>query len=141
LIQRREIERQLRKQFIEIGGRPVLESPIYFFLGRNHRFEENKRNVGYMIFLRDLDPDIISFSYGDSMFCFHEENRSQAGERYQNPLCEKLYSCETLPQLLSHQDFPKINPLHIEAHLWTLPDSGFVKKAELMNPVQVLVQG
>lgn len=128
LSQRREIERSLRMRFIENGGRPILENPIYFFLGRNPRFEENTRNIGYALRLGDLDPRTISFSYGDSMFCFHEGNRQQAGESYQNPLCDGFYSLENLPQLLAHQNFPKLNPLHIEGQLWSLPSRELFKK-------------
>jgi hypothetical protein len=120
------LKKLLRDQFIKIGGKPILKNPIYFFLGRHSRFEEHDRNLGYMlgymVSLGDIDPHAISFSYGDSMFCFNEENRLAAGEKYQNPLCEELYLLEGLPGLFTHPKFPKTEPLHIEAHLWVTPD-------------------
>lgn len=128
LDQRYRIEADLRKRFIDLGGQPVLEHPIYFFLGRNRRFEENKRNLGYLIPLRDLHPRRISFTYGDTMFCFHPENRRLAGEKYRNPLCENLYLVEDLPGLVNHPLFPKAEPLAIEAQLWTRPDPSKVQR-------------
>lgn len=127
LSQRHDAEERMRSRFIEIGGQPVLKNPIYFFLGRHTRFEEHKKNVGYLIYLQDIDPRSISFTYGDSMFCFNVENRRQGGEKYLNPLCEELYTLETLPQLFAHQNFPKIEPLRIEAHLWDTPNQQTVK--------------
>ncbi|MBX3033557.1 MAG: hypothetical protein KF865_06490 [Bdellovibrionaceae bacterium] len=127
LSQRHDIEAKLRKRFIEIGGQPVLRNPIYFFPGRHTRFEEHERNSGYLIYLRDVDPRSISFTYGDSMFSFNEENRRLAGEKYLNPLCEELFSLESLPQLFTNRKFPKADPLHIEAHLWITPDRQTVK--------------
>ena len=128
LLQRYQAEELLREQFIRIGGKPVLKNPIYFFLGRHSPFEEDERNLGSMISLREIDPLTVSFSYGDSMFCFNEDNRSVAGEKYQNPLCDELYSLESLPGLFAHPNFRKAEPLHIEAHLWVAPDPASVRR-------------
>lgn len=122
LSQRYQTEKYLRERFIEIGGHPILQNPIYFFLGRHARFEEHERNLGYFIQLQDIDPRSVSFTYGDSMLCFNDQNRQQSGERYRNPLCENLYSLADLPQLFAHPGFPKTERLHIEAHLWITPD-------------------
>jgi hypothetical protein len=54
LKQRKQIEQKLRQQFIAKGGKPELDHPIYFFLGRNARFEEHKKNIGYKINLKDI---------------------------------------------------------------------------------------
>lgn len=128
LAQRFEGEERLRQQFIDIGGKPKLRNPIYFFLGRHPQFESHEMNIGYLIDLKDIDPWSISFTYGDSMFCFIEENRKQAGTQYSNPLCAEVYSLQTLSQLLSHPCFPKADPLHVEAQLWTEPNFGIVRK-------------
>lgn len=130
LAQRYDTEAQLREQFIKIGGQPVLDNPIYFFLGRNARFEQHEKNLGYLIYLRDIDPRSISFTYGDSMFCFDKDNRRQAGEKYLSLLCEEVYSLERLPLLFAHPKFPKVDPLHIEAHLWITPEPQIVRKLD-----------
>lgn len=134
LTQRYRVEEDIRKRFVEIGGKPQRQNPIYFFLGRNLQFEKNERNIGYVIPLRDIDPRAISFSYGDSMFCFDRENRHRAGEKYQNPLCEDLYLLENLQQLVEHPNFPTEEPLHIEAHLWVTPDPSLAKSLTRSMP-------
>lgn len=45
LSQRYQTEDILKNRFIKIGGKPVLENPIYFFLGRHQRFEEHEHLV------------------------------------------------------------------------------------------------
>src|SRR6185437_3233209 len=48
LIRRKQVEAKIRQEFIMKGGNPILDNPIYFFLGRNNRFEEHPLNQGYM---------------------------------------------------------------------------------------------
>lgn len=130
LEQRFAVEKRIRKKFISMGGKPILKNPIYFFLGRNQRFEENEKNLGYTISIQDIDPLTISFSYGDSMFCFDSENKKFAGEKYTNTLCEDLYTLEGVTQLIVHPNFPSSEPLSIEAHLWVDPNPLTVKRLE-----------
>lgn len=127
LEQRADVESKIRKRFIELGGNPSLIAPIYFYLGRHPRFEEHERNVGHVIYLRDLDPRSISFTYGDSMLSFVDENRRRAGEKYLNPLCDEVYSFEELPRLFTHRSFQTKDALHVEAQLWIAPERGKVK--------------
>ena len=130
LCQRRQVELEMRARFVGMGGKPILENPIYFFLGRHPGFEEDKRNIRHMISLQDIDPLTISFSYGDSMLCFHEGNRILGGEKYQSPHCTNLYSLRNLSQLYASESFPATSALHIEAHLWVTPDLRTVKRIE-----------
>ena len=51
LSQRTEVEAELRRFFIAKGGEPQLKQPIYFFLGRNLRFEEHKLNKSGSVLL------------------------------------------------------------------------------------------
>ena len=81
----------------------------------------------FIIDLKDISEDSVSFTYGDSMLSYIEKNRSLSGEKYQSFLCGKLYSVEELENLCSHTDFPKESPLHIEAQLWVLPKKEIVK--------------
>lgn len=126
--QRLEVENSMRTKFIELGGEPVLTNPIYFFLGRNPRFEENSLNIGYLMDLSGIFKKSISFSYGDTMLSFNEENRNLAGEKYTNPLCNKLFLLDELESLFENKLFPTTSPLSIEAHLWIKPLKETVKK-------------
>lgn len=127
LVRRLEIERRVRNEFIQKGGKPGLENPIYFFLGRQDRFEKHERNMGYMIYLDDISADLISFTYGDSLLSFDEDYRTQSGEKYQNPLCGKVYRLDELEYLFSHVQFPENAPLSIEAQLWIIPPKEIVR--------------
>ncbi len=130
LDQRREVESKMRARFIERGGAPTLTNPLYFFLGRNKRFEEHPSNIGYALNLSDLDKHSVSFSYGDSMFSFHEENRALMGASYENPLCDQLFMLDELKELFANPLFPTQSPLSVEAHLWTMPLETLVQKIE-----------
>ena len=124
------VEERLRERFIAKGGTPTLAHPIYFFLGRNSRFEEHKANIGYRIDLSDISPGSISFTYGDSMLSFVADNRKKSGPEYSSPLCETVYERNELESLLMHRDFPKESPLSIEAQLWIVPSMNVVRRLE-----------
>jgi hypothetical protein len=121
LTRRSLVETQIQQQFISIGGKPLLSHPIYFFLGRNERFEENKNNKAHIIQLKDIAPDQISFTYGDSMFCFNEDYRQQKGGQYLSELCRRVYKIEDLDKIFSHENYQNSERLHIEAQLWVKP--------------------
>lgn len=130
LDQRLEVEKQLRQEFILRGGKPELQFPYYFFLGRNSKFEENKNNKAYIIHLDDLPQGSITFTYGDSLLAHNRENRSLSGEMYQNSLCIKIFGRDNLKDLFSDADFPKKKSLHVEAQLWIQPSKEIVKSLE-----------
>ncbi len=52
----------MREEFIALGGKPSLRYPLYCFLGRNAGFEQRPQNIAYMISLRDVPLDCISFT-------------------------------------------------------------------------------
>lgn len=116
-------EQKMRQGFIDKGGKPELEYPIYFFLGNNSRFEEHKSNIGYRINLADVSPHAISFTYGDSMFSMCEQYREKLGDEYQSNLCSQIYRADGLNSLFSAmRDIPR--KLHIECQLWIKPAAG-----------------
>jgi len=121
LERRRHVEQRLRKEFIAKGGRPALDHPIYFFLGRNAQFERHEKNKGYLVQLEDLPKGAVSFTYGDSVFSFNEDYRNLKGEGYLSELCPHVYTFEELPIVFSHTDFRSPARLHIEAQLWVPP--------------------
>lgn len=128
LKQRLEVENIMREKFIEIGGAPILLRPIYFFLGRNARFEEHPSNIGYAIDLSHLQKKSVSFSYGDTMLSFQKENRKSAGEKYNDPLCDQLFGLDELEKLFENNSFPTHSSLAVEAHLWVPPDEKIVRR-------------
>ncbi len=128
--QRLDVENGMREKFIEMGGNPLLLHPIYFFLGRNQRFEEHPLNIGYSINLSDVQRNSVSFSYGDTMLSFNEENRKLAGELYLSPLCERLFMLDELEELFESKFFSSHALLTIEAHLWVRPDEKNVRKID-----------
>lgn len=118
LAQRFEVERRLRAEFIDKGGRPRLENPVYFFLGNHAGFETHGLNKKYVLRLDEIPSEVISFTYGDSMLAYAEENRLISGEKYKNSLCAKIFRKEELPALFRHPEFPVQDPLNIEVQLW-----------------------
>ena len=123
-------EKKMRKEFISKGGKPELDHPIYFFLGRHKGFESHKSNVGYAINLKDILKDSVSFTYGDSMLSFIDKNRLLSGQKYQNSLCGRIYKVDDLVNIFNHADFPKESALNIEAQLWVLPKKEIVKSLD-----------
>jgi hypothetical protein len=121
LAQRIKTEKMMRHEFIGKGGRPTLEHPVYFFLGRHPGFEVNPNNKIYTIDLGFLFRESVTFSYGDTMLSYVDENRKQSGAQYQNQLCGKLFTLDQLEDLYSNPLFPLDSPLAVEAHLWVQP--------------------
>ena len=126
LDRRMTVEEKIRREFIAKGGKPTLNHPIYFFLGRNQKFEENEKNKAYIIRLKDLPKDSVSFTYGDSMFCFNEDYRLIKGGSYLGSLSTHIYTEEELPVIFSRLDYHSESRLHIEAQLWIAPASSIV---------------
>lgn len=127
LTKRYEVERKMYNGFIAKGGKPQLENPFYFFLGRNFQFEEYKSNIGYKIDLCDLPIGTVSFTYGDSMFSMCDNYRSKLENEYLSSLCSEVYSLDELDNLFSRSDKLK-SKLHIECQLWAYPTAKTVKK-------------
>jgi hypothetical protein len=67
LLKRSAVELQMYRVMIANGGKPKLQHPFYLFLGRNWQFESQPSNIGYIIYLKDLHPDEVTFTYGDSL--------------------------------------------------------------------------
>ena len=127
LPRRMEVEKKIREELMVKGGKPVLAHPLHFFLGRNSRFEENKKNVGYKINLKDIPPTSVSFTYGDSMFALNEDYRIQLGGEYLSEPCSRVYLLEELGELFLAIDH-RPDRLHIECQLWIEPNLNFLSQ-------------
>lgn len=126
LKRRVKVERKIRQEFIEKGGKPVNEHPIYFFLGKNAQFEKNERNKSHLIQLQDLPNDSVSFTYGDSMFSHDHEYRRLKGHGYLSELCNNTYTFKELARIFCHVDYNSEMRLHVEAQLWVTPVASIV---------------
>jgi hypothetical protein len=132
LPRRLEVEKRIRSEFIEKGGKPMLQHPLYFFLGRHIGFEKHLQNNGYIINLKNILSESISFTYGDSLLAYNEDYRSQSGEKYKNSLCCQVFKMEGLESLFSHIDFQKGEPLSIEVQLWIMPPQEIVTSLDCL---------
>ena len=104
-----------------------MENPIYFFLGTNKKFEEQKLNKRYKIKLENIASEHVSITYGDSMLAFIKENKDLSGSLYKNPLCGVVYRLEELESIYSSIHYPTENQLAIEVQLWTMPSPQFIE--------------
>lgn len=125
LTKRNLVEVEIRKQFLEMNGQPKLKNPIYFFLGRNMKFEEHTSNIGYKINLADVPVGAITFTYGDSLIGFDSEYRRLKISEYNNENCGKLFLKNDLEKLWQELNLIKTPKLHIEAQLWVNPNENF----------------
>lgn len=124
------VEQKLRCEFIAKGGSPVLQHPIYFFLGRNAEFETHERNRGYKVHLRSLPQGTVSFTYGDSMYSLNEDYRRLKGGGYLSELCRHVYCLEDLRGLFFHIEEHSSVALHIEAQLWIAPLDAMIHRID-----------
>lgn len=108
-------EEWLFNSFISLGGKPKNAHPIYFVLGEskylNEWFEDG---VKFQLALNIINPDDISFTFGDSMSIMDREDRMD------------LFNMESLANYLQEKTndvFTYLNELnqhnrYIEVQLW-----------------------
>jgi hypothetical protein len=72
-------EKWLYDWFLNIGGEPKTEHPLYFVLeGSNYLNEWFDKGKIIKISLSEINEKHISFTYGDSNVVFHKENRKDS---------------------------------------------------------------
>lgn len=102
-IQRRfAAESEMRAQFMQKGGTPVLEHPYYFTLGNcDDWFYRKKHSFGSLSFgLSEFDKNTVSFTYGDSVPNFMSEYAD--GKEYRR----KVYTYEEICGLIEKYGYP-----------------------------------
>lgn len=128
---RYEMEKNVRDQFIAIGGKPVLSAPIYFTLGENKNMTTWFKNPDFIrIPIEEFDMDKISFTYGDMFPVFNP--KLNTGEEWWG----KVYKYDEILELIEKygypedpeynmckREFPKDKPIrdylkYIEAQVW-----------------------
>jgi hypothetical protein len=129
---RRQIEVNMRDEFIRKGGRPKNEYPIYFMLGRPKWTETAADPITLattdeiIVPLSILHPEDVSFTYPDSMVsALLEAERNP--EYYEPDYHGKLFTMVEIFQLIEKNGLPGIGwktrmPAHyahyIEAQVW-----------------------
>jgi hypothetical protein len=130
LVRRREIEATMRSRFIEKGGAPQLEHPMYLILGRSALWEQMEPH-SVEVSLATIPDEVLSFTFTDSFFAFSSHNLHGAAIPPQ-PFHGDVYLRTELPALVVAFGLPGIAPndnLHpvfdpyIEAQLWCPPAS------------------
>ena len=141
LQKRYERDLKLRHMFIEHGGCPQRNNPIYMFLGEHPQWESAYENPAVIkIPLHEFNPLTVSFTYGDS---FAVLNPALYGpEEYWN----KIYFIDEIFAVIERNGFPPhveydfkqgiyptdkhINDYlkYVEAHVW---DDNILNKYKL----------
>jgi len=120
-------EALMRKQFIEIGGEPVLEHPYYCTLGYGKSFNQHRNKSFVRIPINRVDTKIVSFTYGDSFPTFNEENANCQREYF-----SKVYDYNGIMAIIKKYGSPGIKnknnygyETYIEAQIW---DDNIIKE-------------
>jgi hypothetical protein len=129
---RKQVEQKLRNGFIEKGGRPKSEYPIYLVLGRPKWFETVadratlETTTEIQVPLSILDSERVSFTYPDSMVSALME-AAKNPEYYEPDYHGKVFTIIEMEELISRKGLPGEGwetrmPQHyahyIEAQVW-----------------------
>jgi hypothetical protein len=129
---RKRVEQKLRNGFIEKGGRPKSEYPIYLVLGRPKWFEtvadratlETTAEIQVPLYI--LDSKRVSFTYPDSMVSALMEAEKNP-EYYEPDYHGKVFTMKEMEEIISRKGLPGEGwktrmPQHyahyIEAQVW-----------------------
>lgn len=123
---------RLREAFTERGGRAERNNPVYMMLGEHSSWATAYENPAVIkIPLAEIDPMIVSFTYGDSFVIFGQNEFKM--EEYWS----KVYFKDEILELISRIGYPpqvtydfksenytKYSPvanhlLYVEAHVWS----------------------
>jgi hypothetical protein len=115
---RADVERRMYEAFVSKGGSPKIHNPFYCFLGRSIGFESHPKNIGYIIYLKDIPANAVTFTYGDSLLAWDKDYRMQVGPKHESSLCEEIYPISELQSVLEKMP---MDPLHLEVQLWMNP--------------------
>lgn len=122
LSKRRKCEEIVRNEFIKKGGRPQKMSPHYLTVEHCPWLSSWYEQSDFIrISMEDIDPSIISFTYGDSMPTFSPLVTD--GKEYRR----KVYTYEEILEVIKKYGLPQewnangeYGPeRYIEAHLWS----------------------
>jgi len=118
------VEARLRAEFIAAGGEPRLANPIYCWVGRNARWDQ-QRTPGmraYEVPFSVIPSTCVSFTFGDSLLTLDPDNLALVRTlgRYVHPRAGRVYRLEEVRALLPEE--PDLAE-HLEVQLWMAPGS------------------
>lgn len=123
---RREVESKMRRLFVDKGGRPELEAPHYAVLGTAGVYEDDPRSRKLRLPLDAFEPALLSFTFTDSFFAFHDRNLRGVSIP-KRPYHRQVFGIDELPALIDQYGWPgdrwKHEPdrrfdVYIEAQIW-----------------------
>ena len=129
---RRRVEHQLHRQFLEKGGRPRQDYPVYFVVGRpkwaiaSSEAATMEETGEIQVPLSVFDEQEISFTYPDSMLSdtmVSKKGHPEYDPEYHGRLftlteMEKLICRKSLPVGGWHPDLPAALAHYIEMQVW-----------------------
>ena len=115
---RLKTEKWLYKKFIELGGKPQTEHPLYFYV---HSWDQVEKfwglNVVEKITLSDIDRSDVSFTFADS-YMEMKHNRNRKDPFLKDQLLEYLSSNDNDVEKLLEYVKEQTGVSMIEAQLW-----------------------
>jgi hypothetical protein len=122
---RKKSEQRVREQFILKGGKPEKPYPHYFVLGESVIQKSTAANMQEVtIPLSEIPPELISFTYPDSMASFDLAD----DEKYKMPYHGKVFTLAELNEVIREYGIPADEigftsrygyPKYIEVQLWS----------------------
>lgn len=132
LSRRHEMEQTVRDLFCKKGGKPVRMHPFYMTVGEIHSMGTWYSDPACIrIHIDELDPDTVSFTYGDMFPVFNPD--LDDGKEYRNQvyrydeildIIDKYGYPENIDYNLREGVYPKGAPMnhflkYVEAHIWS----------------------
>ncbi|WP_243156364.1 hypothetical protein [Clostridium sp. C8-1-8] len=120
MIVRRELERKVRKMFMEKGGQPLRQVPISMTLGQCNWIKQwYKNGQEVKIPISKINPKTISFTYGDIFPAMRYEDYK--------PYSKKVYTLEEIEEVVElyglpqqwNNDGSKGPKRYIEVQVWS----------------------
>lgn len=121
---RRMIEHRIRSMYIDKGGKPIRQTPLYMIIGECDFCNSWYKNAEFIrVPLADIDMNTVSFTYGDSFPTFdptHGDTSEYRQNVYTYDEIKTIIDKYGWPQdLPCKEDTPYWQPRYIEAQVWS----------------------
>jgi hypothetical protein len=121
---RRRIEHRIRTMFINKGGNPIRNTPLYFIIGECDFCKSWYKNAEVIrIPIADIDLNTVSFTYGDSFPTFdpsHGDTSEYRQNVYTYNEVKTIIEKYGWPQdMQCDEETPYWQPRYVEAQLWS----------------------
>jgi len=131
LEERDDVEKKLYQLFVDRGGKPEIERPIYCFVGCHptELIYSRKEEYGFKFFrIEDFPSEIISFTYPGSIASIQISEKEEA-KAFRSSYHGKLYLKEEIHDVISQYGMPGVDfvpdgsrqhDVLVEAQVWSL---------------------